>query len=497
MADDPWNEDNDYDDDYDENEGPAEVLFQAKVMFAFEATCDVELNINVGDVVNVTRADVGGGWYEGELNGVTGLFPEAYVDKIEGSETSAGTAAAAAAPTPVARAAVSYDQGEDNYENDQDALKNANGRNLVMEGTRWAFAHDINPITVKASQSKGSKFGGVKQFTLYAITDSATGLTVERRFKHFLWLHEQLHEMYPTCSIPPIPEKQVTGRFEENFIDQRRRLLQRFLTRCCAHPIIGNSSVFRHFLSATDQKSWKSGKRSAEHAASSTSLSSFIKSTSCQVDRPGDCEKLVAKFSKFSTWFDKQVHGLEKAFDSVMNNELSTSNDLSKVSQQLIKFGESGSSNASKGEKPDYHEWWTQDRHMDGLMDSLTQVGSRIQEVSNEMRAQLENDRDQVSDALREYMGILKTLPGIVKAHDSVLNDFNSASQKETVPAEQKEELREQVNIVGNMVLAEFRHIHENIVYDFKEILRGHAEAKAARHRKLAEIWESMISELN
>ena len=32
----------------------------------------------------VTRKDVGGGWWEGELRGSLGLFPEKYVTEVRG-----------------------------------------------------------------------------------------------------------------------------------------------------------------------------------------------------------------------------------------------------------------------------------------------------------------------------------------------------------------------------------------------------------------------------
>ena len=36
----------------------------------------------MGDIVTVTRRDVGDGWWEGELDGVYGLFPEKYVKLV-------------------------------------------------------------------------------------------------------------------------------------------------------------------------------------------------------------------------------------------------------------------------------------------------------------------------------------------------------------------------------------------------------------------------------
>ena len=49
------------------------VQFQAKVMYAFDSSCDVELTIKVGDIVAVTRDDVGAGWWEG---GVQHLYTD-------------------------------------------------------------------------------------------------------------------------------------------------------------------------------------------------------------------------------------------------------------------------------------------------------------------------------------------------------------------------------------------------------------------------------------
>ena len=40
--------------------------------------------------------------------------------------------------------------------------------------------------------------------------------------------------------------------------------LQSFVNRMCRHPILSQSDVWSHFLSCTDEKRWKNGKRKAE-----------------------------------------------------------------------------------------------------------------------------------------------------------------------------------------------------------------------------------------
>lgn len=51
---------------------------EALVEFDYEAEQDDELTLHVGDIIkNVSTAD--GGWWEGELNGKKGMFPDNFV----------------------------------------------------------------------------------------------------------------------------------------------------------------------------------------------------------------------------------------------------------------------------------------------------------------------------------------------------------------------------------------------------------------------------------
>lgn len=58
--------------------------FQARALYDFRGELNTaEMSISAGEVVKVTRTDVGEGWWEGvNTQGKSGLFPEAYVEKI-------------------------------------------------------------------------------------------------------------------------------------------------------------------------------------------------------------------------------------------------------------------------------------------------------------------------------------------------------------------------------------------------------------------------------
>jgi sorting nexin-9/18/33 len=89
-----------------------------------------------------------------------------------------------------------------------------------------------NKYTVTVTSPKmESKFKGIKKFIAYQLLASFSNEPVSRRYKNFDWLHERLSEKYVLIPIPPLPDKQISGRYEEQFIEHRRAQLQRMYIR--------------------------------------------------------------------------------------------------------------------------------------------------------------------------------------------------------------------------------------------------------------------------
>ncbi|CAF0938089.1 unnamed protein product [Adineta steineri] len=137
-------------------------------------------------------------------------------------------------------------------------------------GVCWAPNITIPPFTCKIEEpSKGTKLGGLKAFMEYKIQAQTPGSRiVGRRYKQFDWLHEQLVNKFRFICIPPLPGKQIAGRFEQEFIEERRRQLELWLNRICRHPVLCASFPVQHFvtceLTEKHNKDWKAGKRRIE-----------------------------------------------------------------------------------------------------------------------------------------------------------------------------------------------------------------------------------------
>lgn len=254
---------------------------------------------------------------------------------------------------------------------------------------------------------------------------------MSRRYKHFTWLHGRLVEQFPCVSVAPLPDKQVAGRFEADFIEGRRRGLQRFLNRVANHPILGASSVFRHFLTVTDQKQWKSGKRAAEAEASS---STFLSSVQLDDDLPADYDAQLESCFGFSQWLDKQIHQLQKEVDDLTKADDTSASGYAKAAGTLGRF--SGTSQDPKA-RPMYSAFWFDSEgppvKVEEVLDGMAAVGAGLKEYSAMVEQQLDADQQAFYDGLQEYSGVLKTLPGLRKQHQSAWNDYKAAEAKGTL----------------------------------------------------------------
>eukprot|EP00117_Sycon_ciliatum_P007152 scpid58419/ scgid10380/ Sorting nexin-33; SH3 and PX domain-containing protein 3 len=144
----------------------------------------------------------------------------------------------------------------------------------IVGGPRW-FSETTPPVVRIVDACRESKLNGVKQFIVYVIhsyanmptTDSsAPQAVVTRRYKHFLWLHTTLTDLFPGVVVPPLPVKQLTGRFNDAFILDRQEQLERFLNRLARNPLVRVSHAFTHFLTATTFADWKQGKQNVRRS---------------------------------------------------------------------------------------------------------------------------------------------------------------------------------------------------------------------------------------
>lgn len=124
-----------------------------------------------------------------------------------------------------------------------------------------------NPRWVKKQQKKKSVVSPKTAAILFFSSSSLSYIFFHflSRYKHFDWLYARLVERFPVISVPHLPEKQATGRFEEDFISKRRKGLIWWMNHMTSHPVLARCDVFQHFLTCgVDEKAWKQGKRKAE-----------------------------------------------------------------------------------------------------------------------------------------------------------------------------------------------------------------------------------------
>lgn len=107
------------------------------------------------------------------------------------------------------------------------ALKNLQS---TGDGPAWMPPEkNYGHITV-SHQRKDTKYGGVKSFDVFTVAMS--NVQVERRFKHFEWLHDRLTDAYPCLAVPPLPGKDYDPKFGASWKMQKERS---FGAPCCAY----------------------------------------------------------------------------------------------------------------------------------------------------------------------------------------------------------------------------------------------------------------------
>ncbi|GMM51670.1 sorting nexin 1 [Starmerella bacillaris] len=111
-------------------------------------------------------------------------------------------------------------------------------------------------VTVSDPQRVGDLTNTHTEFTINMTTDcpeyEVKESCVQRRYREFVWLYNVLIHKHAGVVVPPPPEKQALGRFNEDFVQQRRQLLEQMLRKIVAHPLLYKDADVAQFLTSTD-----------------------------------------------------------------------------------------------------------------------------------------------------------------------------------------------------------------------------------------------------
>jgi sorting nexin-1/2 len=103
-----------------------------------------------------------------------------------------------------------------------------------------------DPRAQKFTVSNPVKIQGHIKYTVTG-EDAQGEFTEVRRYKEFFALRNILVQRWPGVFIPAIPEKQILGNKDDQFVEERRLLLERFMKEISKFEYLTHSQEFKVF----------------------------------------------------------------------------------------------------------------------------------------------------------------------------------------------------------------------------------------------------------
>ncbi|XP_062858477.1 sorting nexin-9b isoform X2 [Trichomycterus rosablanca] len=350
------------------------------------------------------------------------------------------------------------------------------------------YSGDVGPVweypegqldCVVADPKKGSKMYGLKSYIEYQVIPNTTNKPVNHRYKHFDWLYERLLDKFGSAiPIPSLPDKQVTGRFEEEFIKMRMERLQAWMSRMCRHPIVSNSEVFQLFLTYKDEKDWKTGKRKAEK---DDTVGVLIFSTIEPEGLPDlDLLEVEQKSEQFSRFTKSMDDGVKDLLTVGHEHWKRCTGPLPKEYQRIGKAFQNLSlvftSSGYEGEST--------------LTDALTAAGKTYEEIAQLVAEQPKKDLHFLMETNNEYKGMLGCFPDTIGVHKAAIEKVKEADKlvatSKITPAE-KVTMAKRASTMSYALQAEMNHFHSNRIYDYNRVMQQYLEQQAKFYETIAE----------
>ncbi|XP_054159628.1 sorting nexin-33-like [Oppia nitens] len=340
---------------------------------------------------------------------------------------------------------------------------------------------------------KETKMKGLKSFIAYQLTPDTTRIQVSRRYKHFDWLHERFQEKFTTIPIPALPDKQISGRYEDQFIEHRRLQLQSWVNRICKHPVLSQSDVWNHFLTCgPDEKKWKLGKRKAEKDEL-VGASLFFAIQPPPNSGPLNMIDVDRKMDQFSRFISKMDDSVKLMYITAQDQSKKFAGpykrEFSKIAHSFQTLADSF---AFSGVERNLSN--------ESLNKAIKNTSDTYEDIGRLFAEEPKHDFAPMSDMLHEYKGILTAWPEIMQVHKGAMNkkkEHQRMLEEGKIDKTSADQINSRADVVTFATYAEINQFQEERIDDFKQAMQSFLTSQIRFYREIAEKLEGTLTYYN
>ncbi|KAH9847575.1 Vps5 C terminal like-domain-containing protein [Lenzites betulinus] len=356
-------------------------------------------------------------------------------------------------------------------------------------------------ITVDDPQRVGDPIRAYTMYTVHTKTTSPlykkSTFSVLRRYSDFLWLYETLSMNNPGVVVPPVPDKNPFGRFDNDFVQQRRLALEKCIQKITGHPVLQKDADLKLFLES-DTFSLDIKHRKAEMAQEKGGLMTAIGQT---ITGP--------RFHETDEWFDRQksyldsletqLRGLVKAIETVAKQRSDVAAAAGEFAQTITDLAA-----CDVGQQ------------LSASLSGLADVERKAQELQS---AQAHDDLMTVLSTADEYARLINSVRLAFSSRIRVYNAWQNADAhlrrtKQTHEANRAQgklghemlsrslalvadaerralDAKQEYDHVSRLVKQETARFERERVEDFKNSLEAFLDGMIVKQKQLIGTWES------
>eukprot|EP01113_Clastostelium_recurvatum_P043972 TRINITY_DN735_c0_g1_i3.p1 TRINITY_DN735_c0_g1~~TRINITY_DN735_c0_g1_i3.p1 ORF type:complete len:558 (+),score=127.81 TRINITY_DN735_c0_g1_i3:41-1675(+) len=344
---------------------------------------------------------------------------------------------------------------------------------------------------LEISVTDPEKFGdGINGYIAYRVQTKTTlpsfkspENTVIRRYNDFLWLFEQLHETRGIL-VPPVPDKGIISRFSPEFIEFRRKELDKFLNRVARHPRLYLNPAFRAFLES-DEQTFAQVKSQSKAKVKPAEVPQDAK----QPEQPKKSGMSFSSiFGNISSLTSATISGVKEVDPWIEARKLY----LTQLEAQLVNLGKFASALTRKKRETamafnDFaaaasllaHCEADQDPASSGLFTRLQQISDSRHDLNVEVA---KKEETCFEDAIRDYLRMLQAVKDMLADRADVLMDYSNATRQ----LEGKKERFDKMQKSGKGKTADLEREIEEATRIEQELKRQFEEVSARCREELA-----------